>query len=127
RALDGIDADTANDPLCGSFNPSNPDEVNRLAEAEDRYAEGMRRGIDAEHSLAEEKIFRIVPCNVGDPIVLDIAGDGVNVLPVSRSEVDFDLFDLDDPVRTAWIQGDDALLALDKDANGTIDNGRELF
>jgi len=39
----------------------------------------------------------------------------------------FDIQATGHPLRIAWIQGDDAWLALDRDANGSIDNGRELF
>jgi hypothetical protein len=39
----------------------------------------------------------------------------------------FDIQATGHPLRIAWIQGDDAWLALDRDRNGTIDNGRELF
>ena len=92
-----------------------------------RGLEGIRRGIESEHSLAEEKIFRVVPCNVSDPLVFDIAGDGVRLVPVHSSRANFDLFAVGVEQRTAWIQGDDALLVLDQNGNGSIDNGRELF
>jgi hypothetical protein len=39
----------------------------------------------------------------------------------------FDIQATGHPLRIAWIQGDDAWLALDRDGNGSIDNGRELF
>ena len=30
-------------------------------------------------------------------------------------------------IKTAWVEGDDALLVLDRDNNGRIDSGAELF
>ena len=63
-----------------------------------------------------------------DPLVLDLDGDGVEtVSAAARGGV---LFDTDgDGIRTAtgWVGPDDGLLALDRDGNGTIDHGGELF
>jgi hypothetical protein len=61
----------------------------------------------------------------GSPLVLDLAGDGLNLTSVEQG-VRFDLLG-HGSVQTAWIQGDDALLALDRDGNGVIDSGLELF
>ncbi len=62
----------------------------------------------------------------GSPLVLDLAGDGVELSPVGEG-VRFDLNN-HGPVRTAWIRGkDDALLGLDHDGDGLISSGRELF
>jgi hypothetical protein len=60
------------------------------------------------------------------PIVIDILGDGIN-LTSAADGVQFDITSNGRPKRFSWIQGDDAWLALDRDGNGTIDNGRELF
>jgi hypothetical protein len=61
----------------------------------------------------------------GSPLVLDLADDGVQ--PTSpEGGVSFDLLG-QGAVRTAWVGGDDALLALDRDGNGRIDDGTELF
>lgn len=60
-----------------------------------------------------------------DPLILDLAGDGVALAAMGGG-----LFDLDGDGkldRPAWVAGDDALLALDRDGNGAIDDGRELF
>jgi hypothetical protein len=60
-----------------------------------------------------------------DPLILDLAGNGVALAAVGDR-----LFDLDGDGRTdrpAWVRGDDALLVLDRDGNGAIDDGRELF
>ncbi|MFA5455500.1 MAG: calcium-binding protein [Sulfurimonas sp.] len=63
-----------------------------------------------------------------DPLVFDIDGDGIETIQIDiNSPI---LFDHDgDGVKTAtgWVKSDDALLVLDRNANGTIDNGSELF
>ncbi len=61
----------------------------------------------------------------GSPLVLDLAGDGVK--PTAPADgVMFDMLGLGQ-LKTSWITGDDALLALDRDGNGRIDSGNELF
>jgi hypothetical protein len=63
-----------------------------------------------------------------DPLVLDLDGDGIETIGISATF--HVLFDSDgDGVKTAtgWIKGDDGLLVLDRNGNGTIDNGNELF
>jgi hypothetical protein len=59
------------------------------------------------------------------PLVLDLKGDGIQPTSV-KNGVNFDLMGLG-PLMTAWIKDDDALLALDRNGNGRIDNGSELF
>lgn len=62
----------------------------------------------------------------GSPLVLDLAGDGIDLSSLDEG-VSFDLSG-SGSVRTAWIRGgDDALLAMDRNGNGRIDDGRELF
>lgn len=127
RALESTDQYAADNPLCADYAPDTVDEIAELDDADRQYLDGIRRGIESEHSLAEEKIFRVVPCNVSDPLILDIAGNGVQLVPVTRSQATFDLFGVGVAQRTAWIQGDDALLVFDRDGSGTIDDGHELF
>ncbi|MFG1447333.1 calcium-binding protein [Xylella fastidiosa] len=61
-----------------------------------------------------------------DPLVLDLDGDGIETLAAGKHI----LFDHDgDGITHAsgWVKSDDGLLVLDRNGNGRIDNGSELF
>lgn len=61
-----------------------------------------------------------------DPLILDLDGDGLEITPLSRGV----LFDADgDTIKTgtAWAGADDGMLVWDRNGNGLIDSGRELF
>ena len=60
------------------------------------------------------------------PIVVDVLGNGFDLTNAS-SGVMFDITGTGHLKRISWIQGDDAWLALDRNANGIIDDGKELF
>ena len=64
-----------------------------------------------------------------DPLAIDLDGDGIETVGIVQGANPV-LFDHDaDGVRTGtgWLQGDDAWLVLDRNGNGRIDSGRELF
>jgi len=61
-----------------------------------------------------------------DPIILDLDKDGVELVSTSNG-VYFDLDNSGFAEKTAWVGSDDAVLVLDRNENGIIDNGSELF
>ncbi|MFM5727816.1 calcium-binding protein [Aeromonas veronii] len=61
-----------------------------------------------------------------DPIILDLDGDGLETVGLAANVY----FDHDGDgvlTKTGWAGKDDALLVWDRNANGTIDTGAELF
>lgn len=62
-----------------------------------------------------------------DPLVLDLNGNGEFDVSTPQDGHLFDITGTGNPVQTATAINGDALLALDKNSNGIIDNGRELF
>lgn len=67
-------------------------------------------------------------CNPPSPIVIDVAANSV-ALTNAQDGVTFDIQNIGIKRRIAWLapNTDDAWLALDRNGNGSIDNGAELF
>jgi len=61
---------------------------------------------------------------VGDPLVIDLDGDGIKF---TYNTIAFDLADTGELVRIQALKGADALIALDLNNDGAITTGAELF
>ncbi len=64
--------------------------------------------------------------NFSTPLVLDIDGDGLQTISMSHGVV-FDVFATGTALWTGWVGPNDAFLAIDRNKNGVIDDGGELF
>jgi hypothetical protein len=64
--------------------------------------------------------------NTTSPLILDLDGDGVETLG-QDFYIHFDHDKNGFAERTGWVGADDGLLVLDRNGNGQIDNGGELF
>ncbi|TDQ52352.1 M48 family metallopeptidase [Phaeovulum veldkampii] len=62
-----------------------------------------------------------------DPLVIDLDGDGVELVSRANSNAYFDLDGDGFAEQTGWVKPDDGLLAVDRNGNGSIDDISELF
>ena len=62
-----------------------------------------------------------------DPLALDLDNDGIETVGISGTVVVFDHDGDGIKTGTGWVASDDGFLVLDRNDNGTIDTGAELF
>lgn len=62
-----------------------------------------------------------------DPLILDLDGDGIETANVDNSTAFFDLDNNGFAENTGWVGEDDGLLVLDRNNDGIVNNGGELF
>jgi hypothetical protein len=104
-------------------------EFNRELRADRTIADELERGIRVISGLLSinpDPLVKIIRYIWVDPLVLDLDGDGLEISPLSRG-VQFDTNGDTIRTNTSWVQADDGLLVLDRNGNGVIDSGRELF
>lgn len=103
------------------------DVVDGLNKSWESFVRDFNADVDRVNALINERWSQglsVVPRY--DPLVLDIDGDGVETI-AANSGITFD-FDGDGlKTGTGWVNGDDGFLVLDRQTNGVIDNGGELF
>jgi A nuclease family of the HNH/ENDO VII superfamily with conserved AHH len=84
-----------------------------LADAAERFAKAMRWSNPRPGD--------------NDPLVLDLDGDGIELISIATAGVRFDDNNNYFSEETGWLKGDDGFLVLDGNHNGRIDDGSEMF
>ncbi|WP_417823332.1 hypothetical protein [Thalassospira lucentensis] len=100
-----------------------------LTQIESRFSSiGSTANISISEFRAQIDLIRIDIAQAfqQDPLILDLDGNGIDITSLQDGQ-QFDI-DGDGTIdQTAWIRGNDALLALDRNKDGKINNGTELF
>nr|MDJ0630938.1 hypothetical protein [Rhodobacter sp.] len=87
------------------------DLLNGLSDIADSFADALR-----------DQLIRLI-----DPIVLDLDGNGIELVSRADSNVYFDMDGDGIKELTGWLSPTDGLLAIDENGNGTIDDINELI
>src|SRR6185503_19192869 len=59
------------------------------------------------------------------PIILDLGGNGIDLVSASNSKSTFDMNGDGTPDKTSWFGAGNAILFIDRDGNGTVSNAGE--
>lgn len=63
-----------------------------------------------------------------EPLILDLNGNGIELTDVRRGDgVFFDITGDGKPEQVSWVSANDGMLVYDRNGNGKIDSGKELF
>ena len=100
-----------------------------LTQIESRFSSiGSTANISISEFRAQIDLIRIDIAQAfqQDPLILDLDGNGIDITSLQGGQ-QFDIDGDGNIDQTAWIRGNDALLALDRNKDGKINNGTELF
>ena len=109
--------------VSGSFPALHGPCMVQVAEAR---SETFRFQLEFEFIFEERTVAASGQVKESDPITLDLNNDGIT-LTTYRNGAWFDITGDGKKVATAFVTGGDAFLAIDRNGNGIIDNGKELF
>ena len=81
----------------------------------------------SEAAIATLQTLFVEAENTVSPLVLDLDGNGVTTRGIAEGTIQFDHDGNGFAERTGWVGGGDALLVRDRDGDGRITSGNELF
>ena len=90
----------------------------------------FERMFSSEEYKNPEVIFRKAQADQDrrvDPLVFDLDGDGITTISIDESNTFFDLDNSGFAEKTSWVGAKEGLLAYDKNGDGIINGGNELF
>ena len=80
----------------------------------------------SSNQMAAITTDQVTHLTLGTPIVLDLNGNGISTQNIAGG-VQFDIFGVNQNVSTGWVTGGDGLLVMDRNHDGSINGGTELF
>ena len=93
-----------------------------LKEFERMFSSGEYKDIEVIFQKAQAEQNRRI-----DPLVFDLDGDGITTVSLEESNAFFDLDNNGFAEKTSWVSAKEGLLAYDKNGDGIINGGNELF
>ena len=93
-----------------------------LKEFERMFSSGEYKNIEVIFQKAQAEQNRRI-----DPLVFDLDGDGITTVSLEESNAFFDLDNNGFAEKTSWVGAKEGLLAYDKNGDGIINGGNELF
>lgn len=93
-----------------------------LKEFERMFSSGEYKDIEVIFQKAQAEQNRRI-----DPLVFDLGGDGITTVLLEESNAFFDLDNNGFAEKTSWVGAKEGLLAYDKNGDGIINGGNELF
>lgn len=120
-----VQADEAE--LTVSVNDSSSLNITNQADTVSVSAQAVTAFVSArEQEQASLSISRTAEVQQADPLALDLNGDGLQTSGVAQGIL-FDINGDGSKEQTSFVSGGDAFLAYDRNGNGVIDSGKELF
>lgn len=120
--------------LCPGWEATSPEAGARLERSLDELRAGIELGIESQLRIESARLVREWVCvppvtvrtggGTGDPLVLDLDGNGISVEPLHLGPVVE--FGWGGRARTEWLAPGDAFVVFDRDGDGDIDQ-TELF
>jgi hypothetical protein len=127
QAQGRVDGFVTANPLCAGYSPSQLAQTVDLSQAEGNRRDGIDEGLRTGYEALRVRLVGTWVCQApptGDPLVVDLAGQGVRL---ARQRAAFDLAATGERVLMPALGAGNALLVLDRNGNGRIDSGAELF
>lgn len=106
-------------------NTTDPEEFKKLCDQLEKLNKTLKDKYEKDKE-EYEGAKSIAPNQVIDPIMLDLDNDGIETTDIIEG-IYFDHDQDGFAEATAWVGEDDGLLVMDRNGNGTIDDGSELF
>lgn len=89
----------------------------------------LKAGIDMKLATTPNgvaKEINKVPEKLKTPLLIDLDGDGITTLPIEHG-IKFDYEGDSNPINTGWASKNSGFLVIDKNNDGIVNSGQELF